>query len=183
MADPGPKPIYLRVLLHFRGNFVRHPPFEGETYLVTDMDLTAIDLVAYAEYLERFIGETVEKPFYAQHNRPLEVGIRWIEDDVDYAFFLYTTFEELEEPISLYIAHSGDGLAELYNTDSDESGAVRECDEPDPQVNLNRKNDDDFLGLLYVPAGRNDDTDKSEILRMKHAKNPLPSSITKLVGS
>ncbi|KAL4561250.1 hypothetical protein LXL04_033413 [Taraxacum kok-saghyz] len=25
MADPGPEPVYLRVLLHFRGNFVRDP--------------------------------------------------------------------------------------------------------------------------------------------------------------
>ncbi|KAL4590360.1 hypothetical protein LXL04_003289 [Taraxacum kok-saghyz] len=133
MADPSPDPIYLRVLLHFKENFLRHPPlFEDETYLVDNMDFTTMDFAARFEYLEMCIGEPIEKYFYAQHNIPLEVGIRWIEDDTDYMFFLNTVFEEPHEPISLYNYHSGDGLDELYNTDNEESGAVTECDEPGP---------------------------------------------------
>ncbi|KAL4576609.1 hypothetical protein LXL04_012705 [Taraxacum kok-saghyz] len=95
MADPGPEPVYLRVLLHFRGNFVRDPAsYVGETYLVTDMDFAAMNLAACVEYLDRFIGEPIEKLFYAERHMPLELGVRWIEDDADYAFFLDTGYEE-----------------------------------------------------------------------------------------
>ena len=133
MADPGPEPVYLRVLLHFKENFLRHPPlFEDETYLVTNMDFTTMDFAARVEYLEMCIGEPIEKYFYAQHNIPLKVGIRWIEDDADDTFFLNTICEEPHEPISLYNYHSGNGLAELYNTYNEESGVVTECDEPGP---------------------------------------------------
>ena len=80
MTDPGPDPLYLRVLLHFKDNFLRHlPSFEGETYLVTDRDFSTMDLTTCVECLERFIGEPHEKLFNTNHNRPLETGFWWIE--------------------------------------------------------------------------------------------------------
>ncbi|KAL4562553.1 hypothetical protein LXL04_034760 [Taraxacum kok-saghyz] len=205
MAYPGPDPVYLRVLLHFRGNFVRYPPsFVGETYLVTDMDFAAMDLVACVAYLDRFIGEPIENLFYAERNLPIELGIRWIEDDADYAFFLDTAYEEPGEPISLYIDHSGDRITDLFNTDSEKSGALTNwveqrpsndkepvAEEPvaagrneelelgpelgeDPQVELNRTNEDEFLGLLSVPAGRDEETDRNEDSEDEDCQEPTP---------
>ncbi|KAL4562077.1 hypothetical protein LXL04_034268 [Taraxacum kok-saghyz] len=105
MADDGPHPVYLRVLLHFRGGFVHHiSSYEGENYLVTNIDFVAIDLAACIEFLERFIGETCEKLVYSQCNQPLETRI------------------------------SGDGLTDLFDKDSDESGAVTQCDEHGPSA-------------------------------------------------
>ncbi|KAL4570237.1 hypothetical protein LXL04_025888 [Taraxacum kok-saghyz] len=117
----------------FKGNFVRDPAsYVGETYLVTDMDFAAMNLAACVEYLDRFIGEPIEKLFYAERHMPLELGVRWIEDDADYAFFLDTGYEEPDLPISMYIDHSGDGIADLFNSDNDESGGVTECEEERP---------------------------------------------------
>jgi hypothetical protein len=96
------------------------------------MDFAAMNLAACAEYLDRFIGEPIAKLFYAERHMPLELGLRWIEDDADYAFFLDTAYEEPDEPISLYIDHSGDGIADLFNSDNDESGGVTECEEERP---------------------------------------------------
>ena len=208
MADPGPEPVYLRVLLHFRGNFVRDPAsYVGETYLVTDMDFAAMNLAACVEYLDRFIGEPIEKLFYAERHMPLELGVRWIEDDADYALFLDTGYEEPDLPISMYIDHSGDGIADLFNSDNDESGGVTECEEErptndkepvaddpmdipndkepvaddppvelgeDPQVELNRTNEDEFLGLLCVPNGRDEETDTEEDSEDETCQEPTP---------
>ena len=69
MAGAGPEPVYPKVLLNFRGTFVRqNRSFEGEQFLVTDMDFSALDFAACVAYLERFIGEPCEKSSYAQRN-------------------------------------------------------------------------------------------------------------------
>ncbi|KAL4581477.1 hypothetical protein LXL04_017693 [Taraxacum kok-saghyz] len=171
MAGVGPEPVYPKVILNFRGTFLRQSrSFEGEQYLVTDMDFAAC-----VAYLERFLGEPCEKLYYAERNKPLDIGIRWIEDDANYAFFLDTAYEEPDVPISMYIDHGGDALDDLLNTDSDESGEVTQCEEQgstevgdtpyitedvleqeigvEPQVQPNKTDDDPFLGKLCVLGG------------------------------
>ncbi|KAL4556325.1 hypothetical protein LXL04_038973 [Taraxacum kok-saghyz] len=71
MGDEGPEPVNLKVNLHFKDAFVLHPSsYVGEKYLVTDMDFSV-----YMEFVERFVGESCEKVFYSQNNRPLETEL------------------------------------------------------------------------------------------------------------
>ncbi|KAL4578922.1 hypothetical protein LXL04_015054 [Taraxacum kok-saghyz] len=113
-----------------RGNFVRNPHgYVGEHYLVTDIDFAALDFDGFIAFLERYTGETFEKLYYSQRNQPFKSGIRYIEDDVDYVFFLDTTLEEPQVPISTFLDHSGDGLAELFESESDGNGNVTDGDD------------------------------------------------------
>ncbi|KAL4559518.1 hypothetical protein LXL04_031658 [Taraxacum kok-saghyz] len=90
MVDDAGEPSYLKVELNLRGNFVRNPHgYVGERYLVTDMDFPALDFDDFISYLERFTGETFEKVYYSQRHVPFKMGIRYIEDDADYAFFFW----------------------------------------------------------------------------------------------
>ena len=197
MAGAGPEPVYPKVILNFRGTFVRQSrSFEGEQYLVTDMDFAALDFDACVAYLERFLGEPCEKLYYAERNKPLDIGIRWVEDDVDYALFLDTAYEEPDVPISMYIDHGGDALDDLLNTDSDESGEVTQCEDQrsaavgdtpsitadvleqeigvEPQVQLNKTDDDPFLGKLCVPGGSSDGYEGDEEGEEETGQEPTP---------
>ena len=158
MANEDGEPTYLKLDINMRGNFVRHPHgYVGERYLVTDMDLPALDFEGFVAFLERFTGETFEKLYYSQRNRPFKTGIRYIEDDVDYAMFLDTGFEAPEDPISIYLDHSGDGLAELFDSESDGSGHVTngEESEKDPEGGL--PEEDQFPDAIRYNAGLEDE--------------------------
>ncbi|KAL4590516.1 hypothetical protein LXL04_003448 [Taraxacum kok-saghyz] len=86
--------------------------------------------VNYLEYDEvlgfllRFNGEDFEKVFYCLRNRPLSRGLRFIEDEVDYAHFIDTAYENPDLPISIYLDHSGDGLDEWGESSSEENETV-----------------------------------------------------------
>ncbi|KAL4591179.1 hypothetical protein LXL04_004130 [Taraxacum kok-saghyz] len=176
--------------------FSQSRSFEGEQYLVTDMDFAALDFDACVAYLERFLGEPCEKLYYAERNKPLDIGIRWVEDDVDYALFLDTAYEEPDVPISMYIDHGGDALDDLLNTDSAESGEVTQCEDQrpaavvdtpsitadvleqeigvEPQVQLNKTDDDPFLGKLCVPGGSSDGYEGDEEGEKETGQEPTP---------
>ncbi|KAL4580762.1 hypothetical protein LXL04_016964 [Taraxacum kok-saghyz] len=62
------------------------------------------------QLIEDRIGEPVEKLYYCVPGMPLSTGIRWIEDDVDYAFWLDTGEENGE--IAVYADNSGMTLDE-----------------------------------------------------------------------
>ncbi|KAL4577023.1 hypothetical protein LXL04_013124 [Taraxacum kok-saghyz] len=154
MANEDGEPTYLKVDINMRGTFVRHPHgYLGERYLVTDMDLPALDFEGFVAFLERFIGETFEKLYYSQRNRPFKTGIRYIEDDVDYAMFLDTGFEAPEVPISIYLDHSGDGLAELFDSESDGSGHVTNGEESEKDPESGLPEEDQFPDAIRYSAG------------------------------
>ncbi|KAL4560686.1 hypothetical protein LXL04_032839 [Taraxacum kok-saghyz] len=78
------------------------------------------------QLIEDRTGEPVEKLYYCVPGMPLSTGIRWIEDDVDYAFWLDTGEENGE--IAVYADNSGMTLDEWWDEDmnlvvsEDESG-------------------------------------------------------------
>ncbi|KAL4579555.1 hypothetical protein LXL04_015706 [Taraxacum kok-saghyz] len=55
---------------------------------------------------------------------PLRRGIRFIEDEVDYAHFINIVYEDLDLPIFIYLDHSGDGLEDCGDSSSDEHETV-----------------------------------------------------------
>ncbi|KAL4571327.1 hypothetical protein LXL04_018085 [Taraxacum kok-saghyz] len=130
MVDNNMFGMYLKVDLNYNGLFVTNPrSYEGgEHFLFTDMDFVGLDYNGCMTFLERFTGEPFEKLFYCLRNRPLSTGIRFIEDDVDYAHFLDTAYEEPENPISIYLDHSGDGLEDWFESSSEENGSVIQGD-------------------------------------------------------
>ncbi|KAL4560266.1 hypothetical protein LXL04_032416 [Taraxacum kok-saghyz] len=51
-------------------------------------------------------------------------GLRFIEDELDYAHFIDTTYKDPDLPISIYLDHSGDGLDEWGESSSEENETV-----------------------------------------------------------
>ncbi|KAL4561002.1 hypothetical protein LXL04_033161 [Taraxacum kok-saghyz] len=90
---------------------------------------------------------------YSQRHVPFKKGIRFIEDDADYAFFLDTSLEEPLLPISIYLDHSGDGLAELFDSESDGSGNVVSGDDSANEVTGITPEEDDFPDAHRFNAG------------------------------
>ncbi|KAL4586919.1 hypothetical protein LXL04_011567 [Taraxacum kok-saghyz] len=147
---------------------------------VTDMDFPALDFEGFVAFLERFTGETFEKLYYSQRNRPFKTGIRYIEDDVDYAMFLDTGFEAPEVPIFIYLHHSGDGLAELFDSESDGSGHVTngEESEKDPEGGL--PEEDQFPDAIRYSAGLEDEIIHDETVDAKLNKTNGDEFLSKL---
>lgn len=124
MADP--EPVYLKVDVNFNGGFIRHPCSYagGERHLFTDVDFAGMNFEGFVFFLQHFFGQDFEKVYYRHRGRPLSTGIRWLENDLDYAFFLDTAYEEPDELISVYLDHSGDGLEDWFDTSTEEEGSV-----------------------------------------------------------
>ncbi|KAL4581907.1 hypothetical protein LXL04_006441 [Taraxacum kok-saghyz] len=130
MAELYHHGVYLRVDVNYLGTFTTHPRSYsgGQKYLVTDMDFAALEYVEFVEFLLRFTGEVFEKVFYCQRNRPLSRGLRFKEDEKDYAHFIDTAYKDPDFPIAIYLDHSGDGLDEWGETSSDDNETVIQGD-------------------------------------------------------
>ena len=125
MADEYHDGVLLVVDVNYNGVFVTNPrAYVGDRQVVTDQDFAGMDLDEFATFLERFVGTGFQKIFYCQRDRPLSTGIRFIEDDLDYAHWLDEAYEEPERPISIYLDHDGDGLNDWVETSTDSHGSV-----------------------------------------------------------
>lgn len=133
MTDNDDANAILKLHLHYNGDFTRHPCSYkgGDHILITTIDWAGMNYRECCKFIERTTGVTVVKLYYCIPKKPLSIGIRFIEDDIDYAHFLDTAIEEDENlEISLYVDHIGDAIAVLWDDDmnlvvsEDESGHV-----------------------------------------------------------
>ena len=136
MAEVYHDGVLLVVDLNYNGVFVTNPrAYVGERALIDDVDFEHMDLEAFSTYLEGFVHRGFEKIFYCLRDRPLSTGIRFIEDEADYAHFLDEAYEEPERPISVYLDHDGDGLNDWVETSTDTHGSVIQSEKRgDPAV-------------------------------------------------
>ncbi|CAH1419176.1 unnamed protein product [Lactuca virosa] len=191
MAENDNEAVYLRVHLHYNGVFVRHPYgyVGGNQFLFTDVDWAGMDVRDFFDFLYRAIGEEFQNVYYCLPNIPLSRGIRPIVDDLDFAQFIDSRYENGE--ISVYVDHNRNGLEEWWDADmnlvvseDNESGLEDDGvpineentapDETHPNVGLedevididkiplNKTTGDEFLSKLCPPEGEIGDNEVEE---------------------
>ncbi|CAH1437918.1 unnamed protein product [Lactuca virosa] len=192
MANPDP--IFLKMHLHYNGVFTRHPRryTGGDTFMFTDHDFSRMDLHGCCEFLERFVGEPLEKLYYSARDQTMANGLTVIANEMDYQLFIDVAYQAPEKPIDMYLDHIGEGFEDWFDEESDESGSVIQGDNKEPsqgihnpepaymfdvgledEINgeyctpLNKTKDDEFLNKLCPEGGEEkmfEEMDNSEEL-------------------
>ncbi|KAL4559625.1 hypothetical protein LXL04_031768 [Taraxacum kok-saghyz] len=128
MAENDLGVICFESLFITNGTFVRHPCgyVGGDEVLFPNTHWAGMTVQECYQLIEDRTDEPVEKLYYCVPGMPLSTGIRWIDYDVDYAFWLDTGEENGE--IAVYADNSGMALDEWWDEDmnlavsEDESG-------------------------------------------------------------
>ena len=174
-----------RVIVHYNGTFVRHPCgyVGGDEVLFPNTHWAGMTVQQCYQLIEDRTGEPVEKLYYCVPGMPLSTGIRWIEDDVDYAFFLDTGEENGE--IAVYADNSGMALDEWWDEDmnlvvsEDESGleddeGANEGGQSQPQggnVNGQSQSEGGNGNGQSQPQGPVDEIEHDDIIPMDKTKD------------